>query len=233
MIRVVGGQAEFEKSNELIMSQTVELERHVVSVLGDCLDLERKRWSGESMDAKFVIERLTVHEVNRQGLLVAVVTFDIEDRVAADDELWARFDASGEGSFRAPVREQARRAFNRHDFPALRAALHEDFVFEDRRRTSIGFLNADQYVESVAVLGEESQTFYERDRVLGHPGALGRGRRGPRRRYDEGRSALREPVRPLHCHRRFEDQSHRHLRTGGGRAGGRPPRGAASRRCRV
>ena len=69
MIRVVGGQAEFEQSNELIMSQTVELERHVVSVLGDRLDLERKTWSGESMDAKFVIERLTVHEVDRQGLV--------------------------------------------------------------------------------------------------------------------------------------------------------------------
>ena len=37
--------------------------------------------------------------------------------------------------------------------------MHEDFAFEDRRKTSIGFLNADQYVESVAVLGEESQTF--------------------------------------------------------------------------
>ncbi len=91
--------------------------------------------------------------------MVAVVTFDADDRAAADDELWSRFDASGEGRFGHPVREQARRAFNRHDLPALRAALADDFVFEDRRKTSIGFLNADEYVESVAALGEESQTF--------------------------------------------------------------------------
>ena len=228
LIRVVGRQAEFEMSNELIMSQSVQLERQVVSVLGDCLDLERKRWSGESMGAEFVIERLTVHEVNGQGQLTAVITFDVDDRVAADDELWSRFDASGAGSFRAPVREQARRAFNRHDLPALRAALHEDFVFEDCRKTSIGFLNADEYVESVAALGEESQSFSNETVYLVTQEPWGGVDIARIAGTTKDGSAVREPVRPVHRDPGFEDRGHRHLRTGGSRTGGHPPRGVAS-----
>ena len=174
-----------------IASGAVDVDRELTSVLGDRLALWRFAFITALGDASAEMHASLVVESDAAGHISAQVAFDVDDRTAADDELWSRFDASGEGRFRAPVRERARRAFNRHDLGALRATLADGFVFEDRRKTSIGLLNADEYVASVAALGGREPDVLERDRLSDRPGAVGRGRHGPRRRHDQSGAPLR------------------------------------------
>ena len=147
-----------------IRTNNVVLTRSPLSELGDRLALHYLHWQGPASNladgtGEFELDFLGVHEVDESGLVTDIVVFDAEDRLAANDELWRRYDESDEGQERAVIYSQARRAFNHHDLPGLRECLHDDFVFEDRRRTSIGFLRADDYVDSVGALIEVSRSF--------------------------------------------------------------------------
>jgi hypothetical protein len=88
---------------------------------------------------------------------VATVTFDPDDRRAAAREMFERY-FRGEGALSTPASVvELVRAMNDHDLERMRAALPDDFVFDDRRRTGVGRIEgADAYVASVAALYEQS-----------------------------------------------------------------------------
>jgi ketosteroid isomerase-like protein len=84
-------------------------------------------------------DHLVLHEVDRDGRIVAIVLFDLEDQDAAYAELDARYDA-GEGA--APRRfanaatawlERLWATFDAGDFDAARALAAPGFTWEDRR----------------------------------------------------------------------------------------------------
>src|SRR5262249_50632490 len=103
------------------------------------------------------IEHLLVTEVDTEGRIVAVISFDPEDRHAASAEgldRYARSDAARcipDGLFAVA------RAINTRDLDRLRAALPDDFVLDDQRRTGVGRLEgADRYVPSIAAVFEQT-----------------------------------------------------------------------------
>lgn len=98
-----------------------------------------------------------MQEVDAEGLVVAVVIFDVEDRAAASDELAER---NFRNTFPPTVANRlvemnsARRA---RDIPRLRATFADDFYFDDHRRTGFGRLEGpDAYMASLAALFEQS-----------------------------------------------------------------------------
>ena len=88
----------------------------------------------------------------RQSAARRSLIFDADDRAAACRELNHRYLGITRPS--AVPRYEAMRDAGR-DLARLRAALPDDFVFHDRRRTGLGGLDgADAYVASVAALHE-------------------------------------------------------------------------------
>jgi hypothetical protein len=72
--------------------------------------------------------------------------------------MFDRFFRSDEGRWTPPSQIELVRALNDHDIGRLRAALPDDFVFRDHRRTGVGRIgNADDYVASMAAVFEQSR----------------------------------------------------------------------------
>ena len=85
-------------------------------------------------------------EVDAEGRVVASIVFDPDDRRAASAELLAR----------DPRSDAVERAMSDHDLDRLRAALPDDFVLNDHRRTGLGQLGSDDYIASLAALFEQA-----------------------------------------------------------------------------
>ena len=104
-------------------------------------------------------EHLRLTEVDAGGRIRASIRFDLDGRRAASVEMSDRF-RRGEGR-RIPVAaREALDALLHHDFERLRAALPEDFVFHDHRRTGLGRLEGGAaFVASLAPLAELSPDF--------------------------------------------------------------------------
>jgi ketosteroid isomerase-like protein len=68
-------------------------------------------------------------------------------------ERYARSDAA---HCIPPAAVEAYRAMNAHDLVRFRAALSDDFVVDDHRRTGLGRLGPDEYLAAVAALFEQA-----------------------------------------------------------------------------
>src|SRR5262249_54009241 len=92
-----------------------------------------------------------------EGRIVAIIRFDADDRRAASKERLERAAHSeAERWVPAAVKELSRALLDR-DLVRCRAALPDDFVFHDHRRTGIGRVEgADAYIPWLASLLEES-----------------------------------------------------------------------------
>jgi ketosteroid isomerase-like protein len=134
--------------------------RTVLATAGDRLTLERDLWTAAGDASPFEIETLSIHEVDAEGCFVACITFDPDDRRAASAEMlerWARSDAAR--GIPAAVFETFR-AINAHDLDRVRAALHDDFVYHDHRRTGLGRIErVGDYVASLRPLFEGKRDF--------------------------------------------------------------------------
>ena len=128
-----------------------------LATAGERLALERVAYTGELEDSSFEGEFLRLTEVDDAGHLRAVVHFDPDDRRGAAIEMLERY-YRGEGALWTPPGQiELVRALNDHDLVRARAALPDDFVFHDHRRTGVGRIgNADDYVASLAAVLELS-----------------------------------------------------------------------------
>ena len=126
-------------------------QRHtVLATSGDRLALYRDRFSGHAGQPG-EIETLTVVEVDADGRIAALVLFAPADRRAAGRELLERSRAVH--SLLPQVRLDFALALNDHDLARVRAALSDDFVLDDHRRTGMGRIEgADAYVKALAAL---------------------------------------------------------------------------------
>ena len=103
------------------------------------------------------IEHLLVTEVDAEGRLVALIMFDPDDRRAASAEMLERYARSDAAHGIPAGLFEKGRALNTRDLDRLRAALSDDYVVNDHRRTGIGRLeSAGRYVASVAALFEQT-----------------------------------------------------------------------------
>jgi DnaJ-domain-containing protein 1 len=118
----------------------------VLATSGDRLALTHVRWTVGDEAAVSEVEILNVTEVDAEGRAVANIVFDPDARRAASAELLAR----------DPHSDAVKRAMSDHDLDRLRAALPDDFVANDHRRTGFGQLGRDDYVDSLAALFGEA-----------------------------------------------------------------------------
>ena len=121
------------------------MSRTLLATAGDRLALEHVFWEAKD-GAAFEAETLSLWEVDAEGRIVAAIGFDPDDRRAASAELLAR----------DPHSDAVNRAMSDHDLDRLRAALPDDFVLNDHRRTGLGQLGKDDYVASLAALFEQA-----------------------------------------------------------------------------
>jgi len=129
----------------------------VLAAPGENLELHRMLWTARHDGPGAVVETLEVCEVDSEGRLVQVIIFDPDDRRAASAELVERYDSSTTGRRLPAGVFEALRAVNSHDLGRLRAALPDDFVIDDHRRTGLGRLEgADRYVAAAAALFEQA-----------------------------------------------------------------------------
>ena len=143
-------------NTRMIREAGARVRRERLATSGDRLVLERVRFARDA-GSVWEVEALQLIEVDAEGRVVAAVFFDPDDRRAASAEMRERF-LRGEGAcFTSRNSAEALGAWHEHDLAGLRAALPDDFVFHDHRRTGTGrIVGADEYVRSVAALFEQS-----------------------------------------------------------------------------
>jgi len=107
----------------------------VIAIRGDRLVLSRNRFSGGGRPQEFVVESLTVVEIDVNGLIAAVAAFDLNDLDAAFEELEVRYLA-GEAAAHArtwSVITEVYAAAGRCEIPRTTA----DFVDVDHRQLAV------------------------------------------------------------------------------------------------
>src|SRR5262249_54172042 len=145
----------FIASNRWIASQAVSTSRTVLATAGDRLALEHLRLvvAPDAPDAE--TEVLILMEVDAEGRFVAQVVFDVDDRRAACVELVDRYSRHETGRWAPAASFEFRLALITHDLARCRAALPDDFVLDDHRRTGAGRIEgADEYIKWIAALFE-------------------------------------------------------------------------------
>ena len=126
-------------------------EWHSVGFFGERVVVLRVLWVGGPSDGPFEIEYLGVAECDDNGLLTAIVLFDLDDARAAQREAWTRW-AAVEPDVAAVVTPigDALDAFNEKSAAKWRAAFADGLVVEDHRLAGMGRIDgADSYTESV------------------------------------------------------------------------------------
>jgi class 3 adenylate cyclase/ketosteroid isomerase-like protein len=150
-----GGRDMLMASVRLIGEARARKERTVLATAGDRLALEHVRWVGAEDRVPFEAEALSLTEVDTEGRIIAVVSFDPDDRRAANLELVDRL-ARGSGRDVSALLEW-RRGMLSGDLERIRAALPDDFVYHDHRRSGPGRLETlDAYVAWVGSLFRQS-----------------------------------------------------------------------------
>ena len=114
-------------------------------------------------------DHCALHEVDRDGRIVAIVLFDLEDQDAAYAELDVRF-AAGEASTNPRVARTlgGRRLLSAIDWRAYAADLAPGFVLRDHRVLGFGTLNAESFVrmqESLRDLSPDARDRREHIRI--------------------------------------------------------------------
>jgi hypothetical protein len=158
LFRDSGDRDKLLASVRLAVSAGALASHTTLATAGDRLALGYLRFSSfDGTMLVFEVEAFQVTEVDAEGRVVAAITFDPDDRRAASLEMSDRY-FRGEGArWTPPSWIEFARALNDHDLHRMRAALPDDFVFHDHRRTGVGRIgNADDYVASLAAVYEQS-----------------------------------------------------------------------------
>ncbi len=154
LVRTTGDRDMFVDNAKLIAKAGSRLSRTRLATSGDRLALERFLYTGSRDGGPFEIEALCIIEVDAAGSIVAIVS--PEDRRAASREMLERTARSA-----PPWMPQAgfelERAIADHDLARCRAAVPDDFVFDDHRFPGAGRLEStDAFVAFMAAAFEQS-----------------------------------------------------------------------------
>jgi class 3 adenylate cyclase/tetratricopeptide (TPR) repeat protein len=155
-VLLTGDRTMFVASNRITAGARVA--HTLLATAGDRLALEHLRWNGGASGQNWVVENLSIHEVDAEGRTIAVIAFDPDDRRAAFADAQARFVAGEAAAIggQAPIAMLVR-AFGRHDWATLRGSLVDDFVFRDDRTLGLlGALGPDEWVESMRVQADRA-----------------------------------------------------------------------------
>jgi hypothetical protein len=131
--------------------------RTLLATTGNRLALHRLRWAGGVGGNDFEVESLEITEIDAEGRLLASIVLGVDERRTAAIEMLDRY-CRGEAVGHMPGSQIAfLRAMQAHDLAAMRAALDDDLVFIDHRRTGLGEVaGADAYIASFEALLEQS-----------------------------------------------------------------------------
>jgi hypothetical protein len=155
--RPTGGRDLLIANDRYIFSRGARLVHRVLATAGDRLALQHHTWREADGGAPFEIETFVLIEVDAEGRLVTMISFNPDDRRAASAELLDRYARSDEARDIPPELFESQRALNAHDLDGLRAALPRDYVYEDHHRTGIGRLeSAEAYLASLGPVFELS-----------------------------------------------------------------------------
>jgi hypothetical protein len=128
----------------------------LLATASDRLMLQRNVWTVHEGGHDSEVHALEVIEVDAEERIVAYVLFDPDDRRAASVEMLERFARSAVAPWLSTQLE-ALRSILEHDVERLRAALPEDFVFDDHRRVGPGRIEGrDVFIEWMTSLFEQS-----------------------------------------------------------------------------
>jgi hypothetical protein len=157
LIRTVGDCDMAVTNGQVIAESGTRVSRTVLATAGDCLVLEHVRFSGPDAGLAFEVEALRLIEVDAEGHLVAGIIFDPDDRRAASLEMLERYARSDAARWAPAAFFAFAHGLIDHDLDRVRAALPDDFVFHDHRRTGLGRIDgADDYIASLVALFEQS-----------------------------------------------------------------------------
>jgi hypothetical protein len=157
--RLVRTQVGAEVSLAAIQDSTaavtdMRIERRLVAVFGDRLSLEHQLWRGSMDGGACEIEMLSLIEVDDQGCVTAIVSFDAGDTPAAHREAterWAAMEPALAPLLRTSVAYGD--AVRDRDVDRLRALVTDDVVSHDWRYTGAGLIEgADAFVEAIGTL---------------------------------------------------------------------------------
>jgi len=156
-IRLTGDRDTFIATSRHIPSSGLRLSRTLLATAGDRLALYHLRWTGMANGGAFEGENLSLTEVDAEGRILAIISFDLDDRRAASAEMRARFSQSDASRWMpARVFELACAAHD-HDLGRLRAVVPDSFIFHDHRRAGPGRIEgAAAYIAWLAALFELS-----------------------------------------------------------------------------
>jgi class 3 adenylate cyclase len=146
--------ARFAADNTVFGENTVLAQPTLLAALGDHVCLLHVVWT--TPDDTFNTEMLIVAVADTDERATATILFDVDDRAAAETELLER--AAPE----LPTGAVALfRGWNTHDLNAISAAVHDDLVFDDQRRTGVGIIEGSKnYVASFAAFVDQSPDFF-------------------------------------------------------------------------
>jgi hypothetical protein len=159
LLRITGDREMAVASAKSVFQGGAKSTRRLLATAGDQLALEHVRFERiEGGVLAFEVDNLTLLEADSEGRVVATITFDNDDRIAAGAEMLERFARSDAAKWIPPGLIGGLRALRAHDLPRWTAALTEDVVFHDHRRTGAGQLDAAaDFVAYVRTLFEHSR----------------------------------------------------------------------------
>ena len=138
-VRTVGREAALEQGR-FVASLRPRVTHETIATRGDRLAMKRIEWHDLTPDSGFSARAIWVDEVDADGRLSAVVSFDWDDEDAAFDELDERY-GRGEGAPFEPFLRAAVEYIKANaaaDWERVREFLHEDWVMVDHRLASLG-----------------------------------------------------------------------------------------------
>jgi class 3 adenylate cyclase len=156
LTRTLGDRAMYLSSVAAGFETQLNIDAEVVSAVGGHVTLEWVRWSGATAGGEFEGENLSVIESDGTGCLVAMVVFDVDDRLAAHDELWRRFRETEDGSVLPSVVFDIVHAYNHRDVERFRTYLAPEFELVDHRPIGAGHMGPDEYAAFLAALLEST-----------------------------------------------------------------------------
>jgi class 3 adenylate cyclase/ketosteroid isomerase-like protein len=154
-IRLTGDRETYVASARIMASARPS--RTLLATAGEQLALERVCWQGAGTDGAFEIELLQIWEVDADGCIVALIILDPDDRRAASAEMLERRARSDGARGLPPAAIEMPRRIRDHDLAGCRAALPDDYVHDDHRRTGAGRLEgADAFIAWLGTLFQHS-----------------------------------------------------------------------------
>jgi hypothetical protein len=157
LIRTTGGVEMVVATAKLMAGSGTRPSHTLLATAGDRLALRQLGFAGTVDGGAYEVDALEVVEVDAEGRIVAVISFDPADRRAADAKLVECYARSETSRWAPAASLELRRALIDHDLERVRALVPAEFVFDDHLRTGGGRIEGvENYVAWLTALFEQS-----------------------------------------------------------------------------